>query len=69
MGKRKEERQRIVTIIDSHAKECEAGNQTLFFDAEDKTTKAELQRQARRLWALIREIQGHKEAGETDAPV
>ena len=56
MGKRKEERQRILALIERHAQECEAGNQTLHFDAEDRTTKAELQRQAKRLRALMREI-------------
>ena len=63
MGKRKEERQRILAIIERHALECEAGRQTLSFDAEDKTTKAELARQAKRLRWLAKEIcKGHKEA-------
>jgi hypothetical protein len=56
MGKRKEERERILAIIERHAQECEAGNQTLSIDAKDKTTKAELARQAKRLRFLIREI-------------
>jgi hypothetical protein len=56
MGKRKEERERILAIIEHHAKECEAGRQTLSIDANAKTTKEELGRQAERLRFLIREI-------------
>jgi len=60
MGKTKDERNRILVIIERHAQECEEGNQTLFFDAEDKTTGDELRRQAQRLRVLMREIKMSK---------
>lgn len=58
MGKRKDERERIIAIIDWHAQDCESGRQTLAFDAKEKTTKGELKRQAQRLRWLIRQIEG-----------
>ena len=65
MGKRSDERKRIVAIISRHAQECYDGLWVYDFDARDKPSKEELERHGRRLERLIGEILGHKEAEET----
>ena len=66
MGKRKEERGRILAIIDNAAVTLEQGVQVYWFDAEARTGKAELYRRAEMLRALAREIRkGHRpDAGD-----
>lgn len=67
MGKRKQERERIIALILERAAECEAGKPVYHFDVgkpgEGRVDGAELRRHGLRLRALAREL-GHKEAGE-----
>jgi hypothetical protein len=65
MGKRKDERERIIALILERAEECETGKPVYHFDVKSGVGKAELKRHGQRLLALAREI-GHKEAGEGD---
>jgi len=63
MGKRKEERERILAIIERYIEQAASGD-VGYWDANHKPRQAERAGRCAMLQALKREIRGHKEAGE-----